>query len=146
MVAHKVLTNEELIMRSLANLILIFSLIVTTSNTSMQMFSIEKGKVFTESYNISHLLSSSSNIPCKNLGLNSNSFCNHSHVVVLNKTLRDDSDIVRSCIKQVSVVFDSYTFDVNNFLRPSMVLSDHSNLKFRLFQLPIALRNTPLLI
>ena len=138
---QKFFTNEKSNMHRLANLILIFSLIVSTSNTSMQMFSIEKGRVFTEPYNISHLLTSSSNIPRKNPGLYGNpltslSICNHYHVLVLNKLSRDDSDIVRLCTNQASVVFNSYTFHVHDFLCSTVVLSDHSNSKLRA-RLPI---------
>ena len=76
-------------MRGSAIFIILICYIVTFSNTSLQMFSIEEGKVYSENFNVNHTLNSSYTDYCHiqtrlNEPLASSRKCNHLHVILPN--------------------------------------------------------------
>jgi len=76
-------------MRGAAIFIILICYIVTFSNTSLQMYSIEEGKVYSENYNVNHILNSSYTDHCHiqarlNEPLASSRKCNHFHVILPN--------------------------------------------------------------
>ena len=86
-------------MRRLAIFFLLLCFVVTSSNSSMQMFSFEQGKAHTENYNLDHVLNSLPVDICftceKHKGsLTSSRNHGHSHVILLNSVARNKGDII----------------------------------------------------
>ena len=110
------------IMRRLAVFFLLLSFVVTSSNNSMDMFSIEQGTVYAESYNLNHILNSLPTTICNSIKKYNDSLTptrnyNHSHVVLLNSLNQEESDIIISQINQIQTVF---TFPIQGYLHFSI--------------------------
>ena len=85
-------------MRRFVIFFLLFSFVITGSNYSMQMFSLEQGSVHTENYDLYHVLS---NLPidiCTTCERHKNSLTSrkdkHAHVILPNSISRNKGDII----------------------------------------------------
>lgn len=93
-------------MKKLAVVILSLCIIAMPFSNSMNMFSLEKGKVCIEEYNLKHFLqysslnlSNSTREYSKSFPLNGN--YSHNHVVLLNSLFNNESDIISSTIAKI---------------------------------------------
>ena len=138
-------------MRRLVIFFLLLSFVFTSSNSSMQMFSIEQGSVYTESFNVNHILNSFSVDICNtskkhNDSLTPNRNYNHSHVILLNLIALDESEFVNSLINPILIIF---TYPIQHNLHSSTsanTLLSHSKLNFPHHPIASILQSTTLLI
>ena len=122
-------------MRRLPIFFLLMNLFITTPNNSMQMFSIEQGHVYTESYNLNHILSSSTTDICNpynkyNDSLTPNQSYNHSHIVLLNSIANSKRDIIINPINLLSIDFTFPSRSHFHSLTPAYTSQNNSILKF----------------
>ena len=121
-------------MRKLAIYFLLIIFIITCSNYSMQMFSLEQGSVHTESYNLNHILSSSTTDICNPYNkyidsLAPNQSYNHSHIVLLNWIANSKSDIIINPINLLPIGFTFPSRSHLHSLTPANTSQNNSILK-----------------
>ena len=138
-------------MRKLAIFFLLLIFVITSSNNSMQMFSIEQGQVYTENYNLNHILNSLSSDICKPYGRHNDSLTptlnyNHSHIILFNAIANSENDII---INPINLIPIDFTFSAQphlHSLTPVNISQNNSILKFLSSILPPPLLKTTVLL
>jgi len=138
-------------MRGTAIFIILVCYIVAFSNTSLQMYSIEEGKVYSENYSVNHILSSSYTDYYHfqtrlNEPLASSRKCNHFHVILPNDQTPGGGFIASHYINSLPT---ASTFPPSNKLYISAMLNMlelHTQPKFLLPHHLTLLKSSVLLI
>ena len=136
-------------MRRLAIFFLVLSFVFVNFNNSKQMFSIEQGYVYAESYNLNHILNSSLSADiCNTCEKQKDTLTprnyNHSHIILLNSLAQDKSQFISSY--PIPIIF---TFPTQHNLHtsiPANTLLVHSELRFLSPPISSILQSTILLI
>jgi hypothetical protein len=137
-------------MRRFVIFFLLFSFVITGSNYSMQMFSLEQGSVHTENYDLYHVLS---NLPadiCTTCERHKNSLTSrkdkHAHVILFNSIANSERDI---SINPINLLLIDFTFPSQRHprtLKPANTLQNKSVLKLLSSILPPPLLITKVLL
>lgn len=111
------------------------ALLVVSSNTSMKMYSVESGNIYTENYNLYHLLISPSSDACKfsqqlDEALPTSGQCAHFHVIPLNPLTLDNNGEVSHYIKILPITFPFLS--QSNLLVSQIVPSPEFLTKFKI--------------
>lgn len=122
-------------MRRLAIFFLLFSFVITSSNSSKHMFSFEQGSVEIESYNLNHALNSLPYDICYTCDKVNDSLAparnyNHPHVILLNSIARSKGDIATYFKNQIPTAVSFPTPYYLHSLIPANTLPTHSIFKF----------------
>lgn len=125
------------------------ALLFVSLNTSMKMYSVESGNIYTENFNLNHLLISPSSVAGKlsqqfDEALPTSGQCTHFHVIPLNPLILDNNGEVSHFVKILPITFPFLS--QSNLLVSQIVSSPEILTKFKILPLGYSsLRNAVVL-